>query len=171
MLLDALLWIFVLMGLESLHVPADFGKVHYLTFSFPYSHGLLASVGWSLAALALARARGFAPRAGWVIAATVFSHFLLDALVHVAGLPVLGPGSYRLGLGLWRHTGLELAIECAIGGFGWWLYLGAPRAAQGPARWGLGTIVALCGLLTILGGLATQPPPSARVMAVTSLAT
>lgn len=171
MLLDALLWIFVLIGLESFQVPADFGTVHYLTFTFPYSHGLLASVGWSLAAFVVARGCGFTLRAGWVVAATVFSHFPLDALVHVAGLPVLGPGSYRLGLGLWRHTGLELAVECAIGGLGWWIYLGAPRAARGAARWGLGAVVALCGLLTILGGLAPEPPPSVGLMAGISLAT
>jgi hypothetical protein len=39
-----------------------------------------------------------------VVAATVFSHFLLDALVHVAGLPRLGAGSYRVGLGLWHDA-------------------------------------------------------------------
>ena len=66
-----------------------------------------------------------------VVAATVFSHFLLDALVHVVGLPLLGP-----------------------------------RAG---ARWGLAGAVALCALLTVGGGLATTPPPSAGVLAMTSL--
>lgn len=170
MLLDALLWSFVLLGLEQVHVPANFGEVHYLSFSFPYSHGLIASLSWSAAGFGVARACGWNARAGLVIAATVFSHFLLDALVHVVGLPVLGPGSYRLGLGLWRHTGLELAVECAIGGLGWWIYLESPRAASGVARWGLGAVVALCALLTVVGGLATKPPPRAGVMAATSLA-
>jgi hypothetical protein len=169
MLLDALLWIFVLLGLEQVHVPENFGDVHYLTFTFPYSHGLVASLSWSATAFAVARAGGWSARAGLVIGATVFSHFLLDALVHVVGLPVLGPGSYRVGLGLWRHTGLELAVECALGGLGWWMYLGSPRAKGGAARWGLGGLVALCALLTIMGGLATKPPPSARAMAMVSL--
>jgi hypothetical protein len=170
MLLDVLLWIFVLLGLEEVHVPANFGEVHYLTFTFPYSHGLIASLSWSAAAFGVARACGWNARAGVVVAATVFSHFLLDALVHVVGLPLLGPGSYRLGLGLWRHTGLELAVECVIGGLGWWIYLGSPRPARGGARWGLGGIVTLWALLTVAGGLATTPPPSARAMAATSLA-
>src|SRR5262249_60756631 len=100
MLLDALLWTFVLMGLEEVHVPADFGRAHYLTFTFPYSHGLVASVAWSLTAFAVARACGGTARAGWVVAAAVFSHFLLDALVHRAGLPVLGPASFQPGLRL-----------------------------------------------------------------------
>ena len=106
-----------------------------------------------------------------VVAATVFSHFLLDALVHVAGLPRLGAGSYRIGLGLWHHTGIELAVECATGSLGWWIYLGCPTSARGGARWGLGGAVAMCALLTVGGGLATTPPPSAGAMAMTSLAT
>ena len=170
MLLDVLLWTFVLLGLEEVHVPENFGEVHYLTFTFPYSHGLISSLCWSAAAFGVARACGWNARAGAVVAATVFSHFLLDVLVHVAGLPVLGTGSYRLGLGLWRHTGLELAAECVLGALGWWIYLGSARAARGAARWGLGGAVALCAALTVAGGLATKPPPSAGAMAATSLA-
>jgi hypothetical protein len=170
MLLDVLLWVFVLLGLEEVHVPANFGEVHYLTFTFPYSHGLVASLAWSAAAFGVARAFGWNARAGVVVAATVFSHFLLDALVHVVGLPLLGSGSYGLGLGLWRHTGLEVALECLIVGLGWWIYLGSPRPARGGARWGLGGAVVLCALLTVAGGLATTPPPGPGAMAVTSLA-
>ena len=170
MLLDVLLWVFVLLGLEEVHVPPNFGEVHYLTFTFPYSHGLVASLAWSAAAFGVARACRWNARAGMVVAATVFSHFLLDALVHVVGLPLLGPGSYRLGLGLWRHTGLELALECLIVGLGWWIYLGSPRPARGGARLGLGGAVVLCALLTVAGGLATTLPPGPDGMAVTSLA-
>jgi hypothetical protein len=171
MWLDALLWIFVLAGLEEVRVPPNFRDAHYLTFSFPYSHGLVASLAWSAAAFGVARACSWNAAAGLVVAATVFSHFLLDAIVHVVGLPVLGSQSYRLGLGLWRHTGLELALECLIGALGWWLYVRSPRAARGAARWGLAAIVTLCALLTVAGGLATEPPPDAHVLALVSLAT
>jgi hypothetical protein len=50
------------------------------------------------------------------------------------------------------------------------MYVGSPGTAGGAARWGLGGIVALSALLTVLGGLATKPPPSAGAMATTSLA-
>src|SRR5262245_56887201 len=106
MLLDALLWIFVLLGLEQVHIPANFAETHYLTFNFPYSHGLLPTFGWAVAAALATRAFGWSARAALVIAAVVSSHFVLDVVVHVAGLPVLGPRSPHLGLGLWRHTGL-----------------------------------------------------------------
>lgn len=169
--LDALLWVFVLAGLESVQFPAGPTAPRYPTFTFLYSHGLLASVGWSGAAVVAMRIGRAGRGASLVVGATVFSHFLLDALVHVAGLPVLGSGSYHVGLGLWRHTGAELAVECALGGLGWWLYLGAAGAARGAARWGLGAAVALAGLLTIWGGVATGPPPAPSVVAVSSLIT
>jgi hypothetical protein len=137
---------------------------------FPYSHGLVSSLAWSTVAFALVRLAGRRVGAALVVAATVFSHFILDALVHVAGLPLLGAGSYHLGLGLWRHTDLELAVECALGALGWWLYCGAPNSARGARRWGLAAAVAAAALLTIWGGLTTAPaPPPPPAMAVSSL--
>lgn len=44
---DFLLGILVLSGLEQIHIPTDFAQTHYLTFTFPYSHGLVASIIWS----------------------------------------------------------------------------------------------------------------------------
>jgi hypothetical protein len=43
MLLDALLGVFVLAGMEQVIVPPSFGNARYLEFVFPYSHGLLNS--------------------------------------------------------------------------------------------------------------------------------
>jgi hypothetical protein len=168
MWLDALLWIFVLLGLESVHFPASVGEARYPTFTFPYSHGLVASLAWSAIAVALVRVAGRSLGAALVVGATVFSHFVLDVLVHVAGLPLL---SYHLGLGLWRHTGLELAVECGLGGVGWWLYCGTRGSAGGARRWGLAAVVAVSALLTIWGALATGPPPAPAAMAVVSLLT
>jgi hypothetical protein len=55
-LLDMLLWLFVLLGWETVRLPADFARTHQPEFIFPYSHGLLAALGWS----ALAGAAAFA---------------------------------------------------------------------------------------------------------------
>jgi hypothetical protein len=105
-----------------------------------------------------------------VVAAAVFSHFLLDVLVHVAGLPLLGPASPHVGLGLWRHTGVELAVECGLGVVGWWLYAGAPGSARAARRGGLAAAVAIAAVLTVWGSLTPAPPPPPAVMAVSSLA-
>jgi hypothetical protein len=171
MWLDALLWIFVLLGLESVHFPASVGEARYPTFTFPYSHGLVASLAWSAIAVVLVRVAGRSLGAALVVGATVLAHFVLDVLVHVAGLPLLGEASYHLGLGLWRHTGLELAVECGLGGVGWWLYCGTRGSARDARRWVLAAVVAVAALLTVWGALATAPPPVPAAMAVVSLLT
>ena len=48
LLLDLILWLFILLGWESVVIPADFGATHQAKFEFPWSHGLLASIGWSV---------------------------------------------------------------------------------------------------------------------------
>jgi len=50
LLLDLLLWLFVLLGWEAVTIPADFPQTHQPEFVFPYSHGLFASVAWSVLA-------------------------------------------------------------------------------------------------------------------------
>jgi hypothetical protein len=39
---DVLLWILVLLGWESVTIPADFASTHQAAYVFPWSHGLLA---------------------------------------------------------------------------------------------------------------------------------
>jgi hypothetical protein len=98
LLLDIVLWIFVLLGWESLTIPADFATQHQVRFHFPYTHSLLAAIGWSILAClvgaALARGRGHTGSLmPALLAATVFSHWLLDALVHEPELPLAGENS------------------------------------------------------------------------------
>src|SRR5262249_5360635 len=81
-ILDVLLWAFVLRGWESVEVPSDFSTHHQLAFDLPYSHGLLASLGWSVlslvfAYLAIKRPQRERIRAALVIGTAVFSHWLL----------------------------------------------------------------------------------------------
>ena len=88
----------MLLGVEAVTIPADFIRTHQPQFVFPWSHGLLAGVGWSalagVAALACYPRLGPARlRAALLVAAAVFSHWLLDALVHAPELPVAGDSS------------------------------------------------------------------------------
>ena len=175
LLLDLLLWCFVLGGLESATLPADFRSTHQARFVFPWSHGLLAACAWSLLAAVLAarllrpgaRARN---RIAALIAAAVFSHWLLDALVHVPELPLAGPESAKFGLGLWRHMSVALAVESAVVVAGLWLYL----HGSGWARSRAVALVLLCVVLlifTIAGMTVAPPPPSVTAMAAGSLLT
>jgi hypothetical protein len=44
---DFLLGWFVLAGLESYAAPPNYASVHYLLFTFPWSHGLVADMVWA----------------------------------------------------------------------------------------------------------------------------
>lgn len=111
---DFLLGFFVLAGLETYQVPPDYAAGHYLLFTFPWSHSLPAMTAW--AALAALLTFAALRRAGpsLLIAAAVLSHFLLDGLVHLKGLPLLLSDSPALGLGLWRNLPLELSLEATL---------------------------------------------------------
>ena len=113
LLADFLLGIFAYFGLEHSTVPVDYASKHYLLFTFPYSHGLLPLLIWgALLGLAIAWPhRSARQRVFLVIAALVVSHFVLDGIVHVAGLPLAGENTPKLGLGLWRNMPLELTLE------------------------------------------------------------
>lgn len=173
LLLDAALWLFVLLGIESVEIPPDFARTHQPAFVFPYSHGLLAALLWSAAAaLAVAAAvplRGARGRAAALVAAAVFSHWLLDALVHRRELPLVGAGSPRLGLALWDDLPIALLLEAAVVVVGLVLFLPGSGLTRGGkvalVGFGLGALV-----FTVLGMTIAPPPPSVAAMAGSSLA-
>jgi len=178
LLLDLVLWIFVLLGWESLSIPADFAHSHQLAYTFPYSHGLVACIGWSALAgagvLAWHRRLGAGSlRVALLTAAAVFSHWLLDALVHRPELPLAGPGSGRVGLGLWQNMPAALAVEAALAVVGLALYIPHSRLPRG-RRIGLValTLVVLVVLVVTVVGMTVAPaPPSAQAMAASSCIT
>lgn len=166
---DFLLGIFVPLGLEDYQVPADFATRHILSFTFPYSHGLAACVFWAgcagLLVLWLRRA-DLAGRAiaGLVVAAAVFSHFFLDALVHPPQLPILGEGSRHVGLGLWNHLPFELSLEAVMILAAVVLYYRNTRARSALGRYGMATYTALIAILMIGGQASGTAPPARNVL-------
>lgn len=164
---DFLLGVLVLVGLEQIHVPANFTQTHYLTFSFPYSHGLAASLVWS--ALGFGITYAVLPRwtvkerkqAGLAISLAVFSHFVLDWLVHIPELPLLGEGSPKVGLSLWNNLPLALTVETALVAAGFGFYLAVIQPRSNLAKYGTGGLVFFVTLMTVLGMAFAQTPPPA----------
>ena len=175
LLLDVLLWLFVLIGWESAEIPPDFAATHQPAFVFPYSHGLLAAVGWSVLAGAAAllwshsRPAPIARRIAALAMTVVFSHWLLDALVHRPELPLAGAASPPVGVGLWDHLPAALAIEVATVGVGMVLYFRTSRLPRA-RRLGLGAVVVLVTAFTVAGMTVAPAPPSSAAMAASSLA-
>ena len=163
-LADFLLGIFAALGLEQVHVPPDFAARHYLTFRFPYSHGLVSLLLWGvlLGALLCWLDRRARKRAFLVIAALVFSHFVLDAVVHVPELPLFGADSRKIGLALWNHLPWELALETLMAGAGMVIYwkLGGSNLS----RWGVALFTLLLTMLTWTQLFVTQAPSPSQLI-------
>ena len=101
---DLLLWLLVLARVESVLPPLGSGAARYFSFEFPYSHGLVATIAWSvLAGVAVWwLTPASTPRRvslAVVVALAVSSHFVLDFVVHVPDLPVLSEALSQAGLG------------------------------------------------------------------------
>jgi hypothetical protein len=164
-LADFLLGVFAALGMEQAHIPPDFATRHYLTFTFPYSHGMVALLAWGvlLGAVCCWVDRGARVRVFWVIATLVFSHFILDGLVHTPELPLLGQSSPKIGLALWNHMPLELTIESLMALTGlvvYWRLKGGTRRT----RWGMAAFVVLLTALTWTQLFSTEAPTNSQLV-------
>jgi hypothetical protein len=164
-LADFLLGIFAAFGLEQAHVPPDYATRHYLTFTFPYSHGLVALFLWSVifGAIFCWVDRQDRVRAFWVLAALVSSHFILDGLVHVPELPLLGQNSPKVGLALWNHMPLELTLETLMALAGLVAYRGLTGGTK-LSRRGMAAFVLLLTVLTWTQLFSTTPPTPSQLV-------
>jgi hypothetical protein len=169
-LLDIVLWLFVVLHIEGATVPGDFATRHMLAFIFPWSHSLLGAIVWALAAAFVWTWSGgegkyfaFAPA---VIAATVFSHWLLDFIVHGPELPLWGPGAPSVGLGLGQPYALILEFAIAAAGLGAFLWRTRLSMSRRVSVTGLVIVVAA---LTAAAAFNTTPPEDILNVAALSL--
>jgi len=103
----------VLMGVEKVRIVPGFTQGSPLDLYYmPYTHGLIGSLILSFVfgviALLFVRERRVAVVA--VVAGAVFSHWLLDLVVHVPDLPLFD-NSAKVGFGLWRWLWISLPLE------------------------------------------------------------
>ena len=175
LLLDFILWLFVLLGWESVTIPASFAGTHQPEFVFPYSHGLLSAILWSALAgtgaiLWYRQLEAGKWRAAAFVGIAVFSHWLLDALVHAPELPLTGENSTKVGLGLWQSMPLALGVETLIALGGLWLFVGGANLSRGN-KLGLTVLSLFLLAFTVLGMTVAPPAPTVTAMASSSLVT
>ncbi|WEK55538.1 MAG: permease [Candidatus Cohnella colombiensis] len=81
-----------------------------------YTHSLVGALILALVAGWIAK-RVWGSQAGKIIGAVVFSHWILDLIVHRADMPIL-PGNLGnlplLGFGVWKLTNLSIALELLL---------------------------------------------------------
>jgi hypothetical protein len=155
----------VLLGIETVRVAPGITAFTPLDFvAYPWSHSLVANLGWAaLVALAWWAWRRDA-RGAWVLAAVVLSHWVLDAVSHRPDLPLALDGQTKVGLGLWESVTATLAVELAGFALAVALYRGAtvPRRLLGSQL--LAMFVAFL-LLVYFAAAFGPPPPSDRAVA------
>ena len=109
-----------------------------------YTHSLVGALALGLL-FGLVAAVPWGRRTGAVLGAVVFSHWVLDLLVHRADMPIL-PGNLgdlpRLGFGLWQIPLAAAATELALVAIGAVLYGRAAARRAGPAAGGRSRLAA-----------------------------
>lgn len=161
-----LLWpTFLLMGLERVRIEPGATAVTPLVFEhYPYSHSLLAVLGWAVLLAGLHFLLVRERRSAGVLALLVVSHWLLDLLVHRPDLPLWPWGGAVAGLRLWSSLPLTLALEVPLFVIGVWLYARSTRALDPAGRWGLVGLV-LFLFVVYAGNVLGSPPPSVQAIA------
>jgi hypothetical protein len=141
--LPDILWaILVLLGIEHYRiVPGITASLPLDLYYMPYTHSLAAAVAWSTVVFALCRwvipLSGLrSNRAARFLALVVFSHWLLDLVVHRPDLPIYDD-AYKVGFALWNYPLTALALESALFFGAMWLYLRSTTATSFAGRYGM----------------------------------
>ncbi len=157
----------VLLGVEKVRIVPGFTATNPLDLYYmPYTHSLVAALVWSVAIFLAYKlvVRGADVRSAAVILGlAVFSHWILDLIVHRPDLP-LYDNTAKVGFGLWDHRAIAFCVEAAFLFGGMWLYL---RAA--PVR-RLPMVVFGLVMLGVQAYIFFGPPPaSGNAIAWTAL--
>jgi hypothetical protein len=161
-----LLWpIFVIAGIEQVRIDPGNTAVTPLDFvSYPYSHSLVMALGWAAVSAVVYWVATRYARGALVIAAGVFSHWVLDVVSHRPDMP-LAPGiPTRIGLGLWNSRPATLVAEFVLYGLGVWLYVSGTRPLN---RRGSIALWVFVGLLAVFYLMSFFGPPPPSVAAIT----
>ena len=113
---DVMWGVFILLGIEKLRIIPGFTASNDLDLYYmPYTHSLLGVLCWSALAYVVCQMvpswRG--KKTGLILAAAVFSHWVLDLIVHVPDLSLYDSVG-KMGLGLWNHRTAEFALEMVV---------------------------------------------------------
>ncbi len=156
----------ILLGIEKVRIVPGITASNPLDLYYmPYTHSLVAALLWSCVGgfAYQAVARPARRQASAVVGAAVFSHWILDLLVHRPDLP-LYDDSAKIGLGLWNAPALAFGLEAALLFGGLWLCLRG-RLARSPGTLAFGVLMLAIQAYVFFG----PPPASDRAAASTAL--
>ena len=157
----------VMAGIEKIRIDPSLPGSSLDLYYMPFTHSLPAALAWGIAAMLLCR---LVISSSWrvcsVVGAVVFSHWLLDFMVHRPDLE-LWFGGAKVGLGAWNFPVQEAMLEMgliALAGAAW---LWERGRSQRPAWPGLLFLLFLA-TLQIVASL-TEPAGSTFALGRTAL--
>jgi hypothetical protein len=105
----------ILLGVEKVRIVPGFTATNPLDLYYmPYTHSLVAALLWSAAAAgAYHFFRSATFRSSLIVGSAVFSHWVLDFIVHRPDLP-LYDNTAKVGLGLWNYPAWAFGLEAAL---------------------------------------------------------
>jgi hypothetical protein len=168
---DILFFPFVLLGIERMNIVEKFTQsTHFELEYMPYTHSLIGSLFWAGAAYALFRWGIVKNKSvAMVVALAVFSHWLLDLVVHTPDLPLWSDTSLKLGFGLWNNAVMTYALEAVLLLSALWLYLKSTTSVSLVGKYGMGIFVILLLLINVMNIFGPFQGDSMLVLAISAL--
>jgi len=169
-LVDIVWAVLVLLGIEKVRiVPGITATNPFDLYYMPFTHSLPGAIFWAVGAAAVYRA--VAPAQKWtaavIVGGAVFSHWVLDLVVHRPDLP-LYDDAYKVGFGLWNYPAIAFLLEIALlfGGIAFYLRVTEPIDVIG--RYGM-TVLGLFAVALQAYVFFGPPPVSDTAFALTAL--
>ncbi len=169
-LVDVFWAIFILFSVENVRIVPGITATNPLDLYYmPYTHSLVGTSLWAIISVivyrVVTRFNGWS--AAGIVGAAVFSHWILDLLVHRPDLPIYDD-TFKVGLGLWNYPMVSFALEIALLFGGMYLYFRATEPIGRGGRYGMvifGLIMVAVQSLVFFG----PPPRSDKAAAITAL--
>lgn len=164
--------ILVMLGVENVRVIPHFMEASMLDLYYmPYTHSLPGSMIWAIGAGALYGLFWKGERklsAGLIFGAVVFSHWLLDLIVHAPDL-LLYPGGPMVGFALWNSLVWSQLVEggLLLAGFAIYMVCTKPKTKSGV--WAPFALLAFMIALQAYNHIPVEVPPTPFVFSVMGL--
>lgn len=170
---DILFFPFVLLGWERMNIIENFTQsTHFELEYLPYTHSLVGSLFWAGAAYTLFRWVVMNKNSvAVVVALAVFSHWMLDLVVHTPDLPIMSDSSPKLGFGLWNNAIATYVLEAVLLASALWLYLRSTSATSRIGKYGMSVfviILLLINVVNIFGPLQDDSQVNLAISALTA---
>lgn len=160
-LVDVAWSVFMMTGIERASVDPDLPGMQLVLEYMPWTHSLPGALAWSvLAVLASRYLLRLSLNGALLVGAVVFSHWLLDLIVHRPDL-ALWPGGMKVGFALWDYEVAEQAVEIGLLAMAA-VFWGATRRSLGRASWPAAAFILLLLVIQIIAMfLPTEDNPFA----------